>query len=64
MQIQTQTQMYYRAKDRQAQVVSLFLEMVEDGMTRENLEHCIKRRPTLWKQFENWLDKLPSKEAA
>lgn len=36
-----------------------FLHLVQSGMTRNDLERCIKMRPELWKRFEHWLDKLP-----
>jgi hypothetical protein len=38
----------------------MFLTFVEDGLTREELEKNIRRRPHLWRRWENWLDKLPS----
>lgn len=55
----SQRQMCYEAERRAADVNVLFLELVEDGMTRKELEANIKRRPALWGRFSNWLTKLP-----
>lgn len=60
---QTQEQMFYAAERRAAETNQQFLELVADGMTREELQHCIERRPALWRRFDGWLDKLPSKAA-
>jgi hypothetical protein len=40
----------------------VFMELVRDGMTREDLAHNIARRPSLWKRFEGFLNVLPSRE--
>jgi len=55
----TQKQMYYRAVEKSAEVNELFLEMVKLGLTKQELVKNINRRPSLWKRFENWIDKLP-----
>lgn len=55
-----QKQMFYRAQKRSAEADQLFLDMVSDGLTREELETNIKRRPELWGRWEGWLEKLPS----
>lgn len=55
----TQVQMYYKAERDSAIVNEDFLWLVEHGMTREDLEACIKRRPHLWSRFESWLARLP-----
>jgi hypothetical protein len=57
----TQHNMYYAAERSAAEVSLQFLEFVKDGMTREELERNIERRPALWGRFSAWLDKLPSK---
>lgn len=57
----TQMQMYYQAERQAAGINHTFLEMVADGMTREELQTNINRRPALWARFSNWLDKLPSR---
>jgi hypothetical protein len=52
--------MFYRAQRNIAEVNETFLQLVKDGMTREDLKRNIERRPELWSRFESWLDKLPS----
>jgi hypothetical protein len=56
----TQEQMFYAASRHNSLLDQLFLTFVEDGLTREELEKNIRRRPHLWRRWENWLDKLPS----
>lgn len=55
----TQMQMYYQAERQAAEVNLTFLELVADGLTREELARNIERRPALWSRFANWLPKLP-----
>jgi hypothetical protein len=57
----SQLQMFYRASRYNAELDLDFLWHVNNGMTREDLEENIKRRPDLWKRWEDWLDKLPSR---
>lgn len=59
-QLPTQAQLFYRAERNAAEINQTFLELVADGMTREELATNINRRPALWGRFSNWLDKLPS----
>ena len=59
----TQKQMYYAAERRTAETNEVFLELVRDGMTREELETNIERRPELWKRYSSWLHKLPAAAA-
>ena len=56
----TQLQRFYAAHRQVAETNNTFLELVKEGLTREELEINIERRPALWQRFENWLDKLPS----
>lgn len=56
----TQQQMFYQAQKQLGETNELFLELVQHGLTREELALNIKRRPALWSRWENWLDKLPS----
>jgi hypothetical protein len=60
----TQVQMYYAAEHRAAEVNLTFLDLVKDGMTREELARNIERRPSLWQRFEHWVPHLPSKVSA
>ena len=57
----TQMQMYYAASRQVAETNNAFLELVKEGLTREELARNIERRPALWQRFENWLPVLPSK---
>jgi hypothetical protein len=47
-----------------AEVNTTFLALVHEGMTREELQTNIARRPLLWERFSGWLNKLPSSNAA
>ena len=49
------------ASARGSEANDVFLELVRDGLTREELAKNIARRPQLWRRFENWLKVLPSK---
>ena len=60
----TQDVMFDHAQRRSFEVNRLFLEFVQDGMTREELARNIERRPALWGRFSSWLDKLPSRAGA
>ena len=59
----TQAQMYYQAERRSAELNMTFLDLVRDGLTREDLQRNIERRPALWGRFQGFLDKLPSHSA-
>jgi len=54
-----QAQMFYQAERNAADVNATFLELVKDGMTRQELARNIERRPALWGRFSNWLGVLP-----
>lgn len=56
----TQVQMYYAAERNAAEMNLLFLEFVKDGLTREELQTNINRRPRVWARYSAWLAKLPS----
>jgi hypothetical protein len=58
-----QVYLYYQAERRSAEVNETFLELVAEGLTREELARNIERRPSLWDRFSGWLDRLPSKSA-
>ncbi|MDD2751017.1 MULTISPECIES: hypothetical protein [Acidithiobacillus] len=44
-----------------ATINNLFLEFVEDGLTREELEENIRKNPRTWGRFSEFMDQLPSK---
>jgi hypothetical protein len=57
----TQLQMFYREQRNIAEANQLFLDMVKDGMTRQELQAMIDRMPGKWGRFSNWLNVLPEK---
>ena len=56
----TQLQTFYTEQRKIADSNALFLEMVQDGMTRRDLEKLIDKRPTLWGRFAGYLATLPA----
>jgi len=58
----TPLQAWYQAEQKAAHVNEVFLFLVKEGMTREELSACIERRHSLWGRFSNWLTVLPSRE--
>lgn len=57
---QMQMQMFYTEQRKLGDRNIQFLEMVKDGLTREELRALIDKRPEHYTMYENWLDKLPS----
>lgn len=55
----TQEQLYTRSRDQAAGMDKLFLDMVRQGMTRQELERNIKRRPAVWSRYAGFINKLP-----
>lgn len=51
-------QLYWSAHHKNAEINNLFLELVKDGLTKDELKKLIEKRPSLWKRFEGWLEKL------
>lgn len=58
--MKSQMQMFYEESHKIAEACVLFNEFVKDGLTRNELQRLINKRPALWGRFSNWLDKLPS----
>lgn len=56
----TPIQAWYQAEQQAARVNEVFLFLVKEGMTREELSACIERSPGLWGRLSNWLTVLPS----
>jgi len=56
----TQIQMFYMEQRKLGDRNIQFLEMVKDGLTREELRALINKRPAYYDAYKNWLDKLPS----
>jgi hypothetical protein len=59
----SQEQLFYKAHRQIADANETFLELVKDGMTREELQRNIERRPALWSRYSHWLPNLPSRAA-
>jgi hypothetical protein len=60
----TQLQLFYAASRRAGERDATFLELIAhptNPLTREDLVANIARRPSLWKRYEGYLDKLPSR---
>ena len=56
----TQKQMYYKAHTQSAELNKTFLSIVEQGLTKEELQQNIDKDPNLWNRYRDWLDKLPN----
>lgn len=60
--MKSQLQTFYEEQRKIGAANETFLELVKDGMTREELARNIERRPALWTRFEGWLNRLPSSQ--
>lgn len=58
--MQNQEQLFYQAHRNISDANETFLELVKEGVTREELQCNIDRRPSLWLRYANWLPTLPS----
>lgn len=56
----SQEQLFYQEQRNIAAGDRQFLDLVNDGLTREDLDACIKRRPSLWSRFAAYRDLLPA----
>lgn len=59
----TQQQVFYQAQRDLADANLTFMDLVREGMTREELASNIERRPSLWERYAWFLDVLPSSAA-
>jgi hypothetical protein len=57
--MKTQLQHFYCEQKKLGEADELFLSLVENGMTRAELQACINKHPSLWFRYEKWLKKLP-----
>lgn len=62
--MKSQIQIFYEEQRKIGAGNETFMELVRDGLTREELERNIARRPALWSRFVGWLDQLPSAHRA
>jgi hypothetical protein len=51
---------FWRSHRRMAAGNETFMHLVQTGLTREELEKLIAKRPGVYGRFSNWLNKLPS----
>jgi hypothetical protein len=58
--MKTQIQIFYEEQRKIGQGNETFMELVRDGLTREELQRNIERRPVLWSRFAGFLNTLPS----
>jgi hypothetical protein len=56
--MKTQKQMFYKAQTQSGELNKIFLSMVEQGLTKKELQKNIDKNPLLWDRFRDWLDKL------
>lgn len=56
----TQEQHFYSAAENAANGNQTFLMFVSEGLTRSELAKLIEKRPSLYRRFSGWLDKLPA----
>lgn len=57
---QGQKHLFHESAENLARANETFLHLAQSGMTRSDLERCIKLRPALWGRYEAWLSKLPT----
>jgi hypothetical protein len=55
----TQIQLCYAALEKVAQKNEAFMWMVQNGLTRTDLQRMIDRWPDRYGMYENWLANLP-----
>jgi hypothetical protein len=55
--------LFYQEHKNIARGNGTFLELVREGLTREELAVCIQRNPSLWGRFAGFLKTLPGREA-
>ena len=56
----TQMQHFYAAAENARKRNETFLLLVREGLTKSELEHLIKKRPSLYSRFSGWIEKLPA----
>lgn len=59
----SQMRLFEQERARIARLNLAFLDLVQDGLTREELTRNIERRPEVWERFAGFLGTLPSGNA-
>lgn len=62
--MKSQLQIFYEEQRRIGEANETFMELVKGGLTREELQRNIERRPVLWSRFAFWINVLPSSAGA
>lgn len=62
--MKSQIQIFYEEQRKIGETNQTFQELVRDGLTREELQRNIERRPVLWSRFAGYLNTLPSRAGA
>lgn len=63
MNKKTQLQIYREVERKIFDQNEAFMDLVREGLTREDLEILIKKRPELYGRFSNFLNVLPRRQA-
>ena len=58
--MKTQLQLFYQEQEKLGRLNETFNELVKSGLTKNELEKLIAKRPTLYSRFSNWLKVLPN----
>lgn len=61
--MKTQLQLYWEAERRLAARNQAFMDAVNEGMTSDELEKIIKRRPEVWGIYADWVKILKERES-
>lgn len=61
--MKTQLQIFYEEQRKIADLNLAFLDIVKEGLTKQDLARLIKYWPERYERFSNWLDKLPEESA-
>jgi len=61
--MKTQTQLYWQAHERLANINKAFLDLVrENNITSGELEKLIQKRPELYGHLKGWIETLRQRE--
>ena len=59
----SQLQIYREVERKIANLNEAFMDLVREGLTRDDLEILIEKRPELYERFSNFLNVLPRRQA-
>lgn len=58
--MKSQIQIFNEEQKKIGETNAVFMALVSDGLTREELARNIGRRPTLWGRYAGFMEQLPS----